>query len=236
MIEFLKALPWGVIAKYAAGAVALGGGVVYLKNRAAVNAASTQTDDTGSAGGGGFSPMFMSAGGQLNPAPLPSLGGETWSPGEPTSGQSDEVTIAMMQRDIAMAQIAAQQSIADKGFSNLFPTTSEMGNTGNGGSVLLPPLSLQDLYDSPYAGVITPKAKPKATYREGVDFTKQALSQGDAGLRKLYSEATARGYSTGEVASLLNAASGKANTSANINAAKSDIQNWITKNNLVGLG
>lgn len=231
MIETLKAIPWGLIFKYIAGGAA---GYVGVKYIASVKAAPAAEKSSG--GGGGMSPMFMSAGGggfAASPAPLPDLGGDTWGVPESPTGESDEVTIARMQKEIAMAQLAAQQSIAEKGFSNLFPQTSSEGLTGNGNPFALPEMQFQGPIDNGSRTIAG--SQSKVGYKEAVDYTKSVLGRGESGLKTLYSQAMLRGYSTSDVASMINTASGKSNTSGNLAEQKAAVNAWIAKNNLATL-
>lgn len=241
-MDTIKNLPWGLIAKWVGVLIGLFFIAGWYRSRAAASAAQAGADGGGDTGGAGgvFSPMFMSAGGMPTaagtPAAIMPLGGEAWTQPVPTSGVSDEVTIAQMQRDIAMAQLAAQQSIADRGFDSLFPTSGSLGATAGipgystGGRSVVTWDQTLDPNKAIYGVEQYPTTKaPKVAQSEAISYAKAALKKGDSGLYSIYNQAQGRGYTDNDVAQIINQARGGTGSGA---STASEVRAWIQKQGL----
>lgn len=144
-------------------------------------------------------PLFMSGSGglastQMGTYDLP-LGGEVWSTGDVPLSENPDVAIANINKEVALAQIAAQQDIAKYGFDFLMPRMGSGGLTGNGDGIQLPPLRSEPL-------------KPKLSTERAIEelqFIKKDTSKSSTqkGL-KILGEARTRGYTADETARLLN--------------------------------
>ena len=198
----------------AAGLVAL---KIYNSRTASIAASSSGNV---SSGGMQSTPLFMGMGGGLSADASPvtgsPLGGDGWSSGAADTGPSDDVLIAQLNKDIALAQIAAQKEIASKGFEGLFPKAGSLGATAGLEPYPLPP-------DESLLQPLKP-IKPKTNHVEAIDFTRQAASKGEAGYMDIYKQAVERGYSANEVAVYMNQAGHKTNSK--------EVANWIKNKGL----
>lgn len=194
-------------------------------------------------------PLFLSSGNggglastQIGTTDLPF--GDVWTTPEVPLSENPDVAIANINREIALAQIAAQKDIAKSGFSALLPQNGSAGLTGNGDGVLMP--------NSWAGGFITPDGKMvqsdffvdpavynvpaqgpspsrssggKVSTREAVLGIQSIVGKAGGGLNDnaaygIYNQARNRGYSASETAALLNRAGvggGRVISSAEVN-------------------
>lgn len=247
-MELIKNLPW----KWIAGIIVLG---VAFKIYASRN---VQTEETNNSSQGsaatGITPMFgISAGGSSASAGMdvPVLGGDVWGSPAGDTGVSDAVLIQQSNERIALDQSTTQRYIADKSFQLLYEPTTNTNNTGNMGMEILPggsyngaPLiispslqaNLNALSQDPQAqfqaGYTTPSQNINTGHvstSDAIAFVGQAAAKGD--YYSIYSQASSRGYTAAETATLFNA-SGAAGVGA-ISAA--DVNAWTREQGLAPL-
>lgn len=223
-----------------------GAGLIALKlysNRTAAISA----DRAPASGGMTSTPLFMGMGGgtQASPVSVSPLGGEGWSSGSSDTAPSDDVLIAQIQKEVALAQIAAQKEIAEKGFAGLYPQVGSGGTAGQPGQPLpetipalkgyVNPVGGKDgkgafvptdpnawasiiglgLVNSPYGNFGVGKT-PKVHDIEAIGYIKTAAKKGDTGYLDIYNQAKERGYNATETAALLQK-SGIQATAADVN-------------------
>lgn len=215
MIDKIKQLPWLQIAGFAV--VGIIGWAVLRKVSAIESVAQTPGQTT---------PLFMAGtGSMLSPSPpgTPVLGGESWDIPIPQLGGDESLAISNNEKEVALANIAAQQAIAQKGFEILMRPETSTNNTGNLGTSLLPP-SIQDQYNTPLQ---YPTGGRPSTF-EATAFAAQKVASGD--YFGIYDAAKKIGYSAQDTATILNRAYEASGHKQVITAA--DVNQWASDRGL----
>jgi len=224
MLNFITNLPWMKILLWG------GGGLVATYAATKVIPAVVNTRPTGkdnSEDGAAIPPaqmmpMFMQSGGGLNPASAPAtvlpLGGESWKPADVPLANNPDVEIAKINREVYLAQIAAQKEIANKGLSYLSPQTGSLGGQAGTPYNQLPGMGQkqfqsvdQGFSGKPPAGFAPPPASryQKVSDTDAVAFIKEQLqsSGGIKGMgtayRTIQQEGIKRGYTQQEINALI---------------------------------